>query len=156
MTKQRMSQAQAYKLAPEQMKAMIALEESFKTSGLEPELIDLLKLRVSQINGCAFCLHMHASDLRKLGVDDMKLHLLAGWRESRYFTDRERAALGWAEALTLVSQTHAPDADFAKLAAHFSEEEQVRLTFAIGAINTWNCIAIGFRFAHPVEHHAAA
>ncbi|MDO6416572.1 carboxymuconolactone decarboxylase family protein [Sphingomonas sp. BIUV-7] len=152
MTTQRISQAQAYKAAPDQMKAMVALEESFATSGLDPELVELLKLRISQTNGCAFCLHMHASDLRKLGVADMKLHLLAGWHESRYFTDRERAALGWAEALTLVSRTHAPDADYAALAAHFSEEEQVRLSFVIGAINLWNRLAIGFRFAHPAAH----
>jgi AhpD family alkylhydroperoxidase len=152
MTTPRIRNAQAYKLAPDQLKAMTALEESFKNSGLEPELLELIKLRVSQINGCAFCLHMHATDLRKMGVDDMKLHVLAAWRESGYYSPRERAAFGWAEALTLISETNAPDADYDALKAEFSEEEQVRLSYAIGAINSWNRIAIGFRFAHPIEH----
>ncbi|PZU11572.1 carboxymuconolactone decarboxylase family protein [Sphingomonas sp.] len=156
MTTPRIRNAQAYKLAPEQLKAMMALEESFRDSGLEAELLELIKLRVSQINGCAFCLHMHSSDLIKLGVDPMKLHVLAAWRESGYYSARERAAFGWAEALTLVSQTHAPDSDYEALRAEFSEEEQVRLTYAIGAINTWNRLAVGFRFAHPIEQVRAA
>ncbi|QJU56895.1 carboxymuconolactone decarboxylase family protein [Sphingomonas sp. AP4-R1] len=152
MTTPRIRNVQAYKLAPDQLAAMMALEESFKTSGLEPDLLELIKLRVSQINGCAFCLHMHSSDLRKMGVDDMKLHVLAAWRESGYYSARERAAFGWAEAVTLVSQTGVPDADYEALKAEFNEEEQVRLTFAIGAINAWNRLAISFRFAHPIEH----
>jgi AhpD family alkylhydroperoxidase len=143
-------------VAPKAVQPMLALEDNIKNGLIEHPLVELVKTRVSQINGCAFCLHMHASDLRKLGVDDMKLHLLAGWRESRYFSDRERAALGWAEALTLVSETQAPDAEYEALAAQYTEEERVRLTFAIGAINTWNRIAIGFRFAHPVEAQRAA
>lgn len=138
-----------FKAAPEAYQAMMKLEQAIAASGLEHSLLELLRTRVSQINGCAHCLHMHTTDARKAGESEMRLYLLSAWRESSAFTDRERAALGWAEALTLVSQTGAPDADHEALKARFSETEQVSLTFAIGSINTWNRLAVGFRLAHP-------
>ena len=137
------------KAAPEAYQAMMKLEQAIAASGLEHSLLELLRTRVSQINGCAYCLHMHTTDARKAGESEMRLYLLSAWRESSAFSDRERAALGWAEALTLVSQTGAPDADHAALKAQFSETEQVNLTFAVGSINTWNRLAVGFRLAHP-------
>jgi len=138
-----------YTVAPEAMKPMIALEESVAHSGLEHSLIELVKMRASQINGCAYCLHMHSADARKAGESEARLYLLNAWRESALYTPRERAALAWTEALTLVSQTHAPDADYEEAARHFSPEELVRLTLLIGTINVWNRIAIGFRSHHP-------
>jgi AhpD family alkylhydroperoxidase len=138
-----------YKLFPSVMQGMIDLEGRVKDGGLEHSLLELIKMRVSQINGCAFCLHMHATDARQSGETENRLYLLSAWRESSYYTDRERAALGWAEALTLISQTNAPDADYAALKAQFSDKEQVVLTLAITTINAWNRIAIGFRSQHP-------
>lgn len=139
-----------YKPAPEAIKAMMALEAAIKTSTLEPSLLDLVKMRASQINGCAFCLHMHSTDARKGGETEMRLHLLNAWRESSLYTPREQAALAWTEALTLISQTGAPDADWALVKAQFNEAEQVNLTLLIGAINAWNRFAIGLRMQHPV------
>lgn len=144
------------KLAPQLFNAMLALETRLGESGLEKSLLELVKTRVSQINGCAHCLHMHVADARKGGESEMRLHLLAAWRESSLFSARERAALGWAEALTRLADTGAPDADYAALADQFSEAEQVALTFAIGSINTWNRLAVGFRLAHPAEDVLAA
>lgn len=141
--------ATPHTFVPEAIKAMYALEASFKTSGLDPVLLELVRLRASQINGCAYCIHMHTTDLRKLGEPEMRLYMLDAWRESVLYSARERAALGWTEALTRLSQTHAPDADYQALAAEFSEGEQVHLTMLIGAINTWNRLAVGLRFAHP-------
>lgn len=143
--------------APEAYKAMVALEAAIKASGLEPSLIELVKMRASQINGCAFCLDMHSKDARAHGETEQRLYLLNAWRESPLYSDRERAALGWTEALTLVADTHAPDADYEVLAQQFSAAEQANLTILIGAINTWNRIAIGFRLIHPVAAaHAKA
>ncbi|MCG6207102.1 carboxymuconolactone decarboxylase family protein [Rhodopseudomonas sp. HC1] len=143
--------------APAAYKAMVALETTIKASGLEPSLIELVKMRASQINGCAFCLDMHSKDARAHGETEQRLFLLNAWRESLLYTDRERAALGWTEALTLVAETHAPDADYELLAQQFSGAEQANLTFLIGAINAWNRIAIGFRYVHPVANaHAKA
>ena len=143
-------------LAPGGIKAMMALEESVKNSGLDPVLIELVKLRASQINGCAFCIHMHATDLRKMGESEMRLYLLDAWRESSLYTPRERAALGWTEALTRIADTGAPDADYDALKAEFSEAEQVQLTLLIGAINAWNRLQVGFRVAHPLDRPRAA
>jgi AhpD family alkylhydroperoxidase len=143
-------------LAPEGLKAMLALEQSFAKSGLDPVLMELVRLRVSQINGCAFCIHMHATDLRKRGEDEMRLYMLSAWRESSLYTLRERAALCWAEALTHLPENGASDADYAVLKAAFSEAEQVQLTLLIGAINTWNRLQVGFRAAHPVDSPRAA
>jgi len=146
----------AHSYAPEAIKAMTALEESFKASGLERNLMELVRLRASQINGCAFCIHMHATDLRRASEDEMRLHMLNAWRESTLYSPRERAALGWTEALTRLAETGAPDADYEALKAEFSEAEQVNLTLLIGAINTWNRLQVGFRAPHPAIRRAAA
>ena len=143
--------ANPHALAPEAIKAMMVLEQSFTKSGLDHDLLELVKFRVSQINGCAFCLHMHATDLRRHGESEMRLYMLSAWRESTLYSDRERAALGWAEALTLLPKTGAPYADYDALKAAFSDAEQVWLTMAIGAINTWNRLQVAFRMAHPVD-----
>ncbi|WP_163988876.1 carboxymuconolactone decarboxylase family protein [Pyxidicoccus caerfyrddinensis] len=142
--------------APAVMKEMLDFAGKVQGSGLEASLTELVKIRASQINGCAFCIHMHALDARKHGETEERIYLLSAWRESPLFTDRERAALGWTEALTLVSQTHAPDADYAAMRAHFSEEESVKLTLLIGMINIWNRISIGFQSIHPVSPRSEA
>ena len=134
-----------YKASPDALKAMIALEGAVNKLGLEPSLLDLIKLRASQINGCAFCVDLHSTDLRKAGESERRVYAVAVWRETPFFTERERAALAWTEAITLLPQTHAPDADYEALAAHFSEAEQVNLTVAIATINSWNRLAVGFR-----------
>lgn len=139
-----------YTAAPDTMKGMFKLEEAVRSSGLEHSLIELVKIRASQINGCDFCLHMHTTDARAAGETDLRMHLLAAWRESPLFSERERAALAWTEALTLVSETHAPDDVYAVLKSHFRDDEQVKLTLLIAAINAWNRIAIAFRAVHPV------
>jgi AhpD family alkylhydroperoxidase len=145
-----------FEVAPGALKPMIELEKNLKNSGLEHSLIELVKTRASQINGCAYCIHMHTKDARANGESEERLYLLSAWRESPLYSDRERAALAWTEALTLVSETHAPDEDYEELSRHFTPEEQVKLTLLIGAINTWNRIAIGFRSIHPVEAGRAA
>ncbi|WP_276600047.1 MULTISPECIES: carboxymuconolactone decarboxylase family protein [unclassified Nannocystis] len=145
-----------FKLAPEGTKAMMALEASFKASGLEHSLMELVRMRASQINGCAFCIHMHATDARKAGETEMRLYMLNAWRESSLYTPRERAALAWTEALTRVADTGAPDSDYELVKAQFSEAEQVHLTLLIGSINAWNRLQVGFRAAHPVEPPSAA
>ena len=138
-----------FKLAPDAIKAMLALETAIAASGLEQSLLDLVKLRAAQINRCAFCIHMHATHARERGQGEMRLHLLPAWRESSLYDERERAALAWTEALTHLAETGASDADYALVAAAFSEVEQVNLTLAIGAINAWNRLQVGFRAAHP-------
>lgn len=146
MTPQRLN---PYHANPKAYEALIALETYLKTCGLEYSLIELIKTRASQINGCAFCLHMHTTDARKAGESELRLHLLPAWRESSLYTPRERAALGWTEALTLLSQTCAPDAEYAAFQAEFTPAEQVDVTALIGMINLWNRLAVGFRLAHP-------
>lgn len=121
--------------APDAMKGMLAVETAVENSGLEHGLIELVKLRASQINGCAYCIYMHVSDATKHGESNMRIHLLDAWRESPLYTDRERAALNWTESLTLVAETGAPDEDYELLKAHFDEKEIAYLTVAIGAIN---------------------
>ncbi|MES2751976.1 MAG: carboxymuconolactone decarboxylase family protein [Pseudomonadota bacterium] len=139
------------KAAPEGIKAMMALEASIKASGLEHSLIELVKMRASQINGCAYCIHMHATDARAHGETEMRLYMLNAWRESTLYSARERAALAWTEALTLIAATGAPDADYDLVKAEFTESEQVNLTLLIGAINLWNRLQVGFRVAHAVD-----
>ncbi len=139
------------KAAPKTVAAMLNFGNAVADCGLEHTILELVKLRASQINGCAFCIHMHATDLRKHGESEMRLYMLNAWRESTLYTPRERAALAWTEALTRVSETGAPDEDYALLQAEFTEAEQVNLTFAIGAINVWNRVQVGFRGAHPLE-----
>jgi len=134
---------------PQAMRPVLALQAYVDDCGLEHSLIELVKIRASQINGCAYCLHMHTADARKHGETEVRLHLLAAWRESSLYSERERAALAWTEALTRLPDTQAPDADYALLNAHFSPAEQTRLTVAICTINTWNRIAVGFRSQHP-------
>lgn len=137
--------------APKAVQAMMTVEAALRGSGLDTGLVELIRLRASQINGCAFCIHMHVTEALKHGETAMRLHMLPAWRDSTLYTARERAALGWTEALTLVAQTGAPDADYAALAAEFSEEECVVLTMLIGTINFWNRVQVGLRAAHPVE-----
>jgi AhpD family alkylhydroperoxidase len=144
-----------YRAAPDTMKAMMALENQIASSGLEQSLMELVKTRASQINGCAFCIDMHTKDARKRGETEQRLYLLNAWRESPCYTDRERAALAWTEAVTLISQTHAPDDVYNEVRAHFSEGETVNLTVLIGAINTWNRLSISFRAVPPVKVSAA-
>ncbi len=142
------------KVTPEAMKAMLALEAYVRGCGLEPKLIELVKTRASQINGCAYCLDMHTRDARALGETEQRLYVLPAWRESPLYTDRERAALAWTEALTLIAETHAPDDVYEAARAQFSETELVNLSMLIVAINGWNRLAIGFRRPHPVRVHA--
>jgi len=142
--------------APVPMQAWLAFGKGILESGLEKSLMELVKIRASQINGCAFCLHMHTADARKHGETEERLYLLDAWRESPLYSERERAALAWTEALTLVSQTQAPDDVYRALQAQFTEEEQVRLTLLIVAINGWNRIQVGFRAVHPTSERQAA
>ena len=144
-----------YQAAPDTIKALVAVETQIVASGLEKSLIELVKTRASQINGCAYCINMHTQDARKLGETEQRLYLLSAWHESPLYTDRERAALAWTDAVTLIAETHAPDDLYEDLRAHFSEAEMVNLTMLIGAINAWNRIAISFRAVHPVKAKAA-
>ncbi|MGC2661243.1 MAG: carboxymuconolactone decarboxylase family protein [Bryobacteraceae bacterium] len=138
-------------LAP--MQAWLDFGKGLLQCGLEESLMELVKIRASKINGCAFCLHMHTAAARKQGETEERLYPLDAWRESPLFSDRERAALGWTEALTLLPETHAPDNIYEALQAQFTEPEQVNLTFLIVAINGWNRIQVGFRAVHPVAQH---
>ena len=144
-----------YQAAPDTIKALVALEAQIQASSLEKSLIELVKTRASQINGCAYCINMHTQDARKQGETEQRLYLLNAWHESPLYTDRERAALAWTDAVTLIADTHAPDDLYEELRAHFSEAEMVNLTMLIGAINAWNRIAISFRAVHPVKAKAA-
>lgn len=145
-----------FQACPELMQAMLQLEERVRGAGLEPSLINLVKLRASQINGCAFCVHMHATHARAAGETEERLYLVVAFRESPLFTPRERAALIWTESLTLLAQTGAPDSDYAELAEHFTESERVKLSMLIVAINGWNRLAVGFRKIHPTKPDRAA
>ncbi len=136
--------------APDSMKAMLALEEQLRGCGLEPSLYHLVKTRASQINGCAYCIHMHTRDARAAGETEERLYLLSAWRESPLYTPRERAALAWTESLTLIAETRAPDEDYAEVRRHFTDTELANLTLLIGAINVWNRLAIAFRSVHPM------
>jgi AhpD family alkylhydroperoxidase len=145
-----------YQAAPDTMKALMALETQIASSGLEQSLMELVKTRASQINGCAFCINMHTQDARKRGETEQRLYLLNAWREAPLYTDRERAALAWTEAVTLISQTHAPDDVYNEVRAHFSEAETVNLTALIGAINAWNRLAIAFHAVPPAAKASTA
>src|SRR5919112_2274411 len=127
------------------LKAMLGLSAYLSKSGLEKQLLELLDFRVSQINGCAYCLDMHSKDLRAGGETEQRLYLLDAWRESPFYTERERAALAWAEAVTLVREGHVPDEVFEQARAQFTEEELANLTLAVVAINGWNRLNIAFR-----------
>ena len=133
------------KVAPGVYKAMLGLEAYVNHCGLEPVLLDLVRLRASQINGCAFCIDMHSKDLRAAGESEQRIYLLDAWRESPFYSDRERAALAWTEAVTLVAVDHVPDDVYEQARQHFSEEELANLTMAIIAINGWNRLNVSFR-----------
>jgi AhpD family alkylhydroperoxidase len=142
--------------APAAAKAWLAYGEGLLKDCLEPSLMELVKIRASQINGCANCLHMHTHAALELGETTDRIVLLDAWRESPLYSERERAALGWTEALTRLPETGAPDEAYEPVKAQFSEEEQVKLTLLIVTINGWNRLAVGFRFVHPVDARRAA
>lgn len=139
---------------------LVAFETELHKGPVEPLLLHLVKLRASQINGCAFCIQIHAADALKAGETHLRLHLLSGWRDSTLFSARERAALAWTEALTRIAETHAPEPLWQELSEAFDEDEITFLTFAIGAINLWNRTQIAFRAVHglnlPAERAHAA
>jgi AhpD family alkylhydroperoxidase len=139
------SRIEFHRVSPAAVNAMLALQTYVNGCGLEHSLLELVKLRASQINGCAYCIDMHTKDARAAGESEQRLYLLSAWRESPFYSDRERAALQWTESVTLLSETNVPDEDYALSRAHFSEEELVNLSMAIVAINGWNRLCVGFR-----------
>jgi AhpD family alkylhydroperoxidase len=141
------------KYALEAQKALFAMEKYIATCGLDHKLIHLIKMRASQINGCAFCIDMHSKDARAIGETEQRLYELDAWRETPFYTDSERAALEWTESLTLVSETHVPDEVYENVRKHFSEKETVDLSLIVGMINLWNRLAISMR-AVPGEYKA--
>ena len=145
-----------FQTAPETVNALLALEKQVTSSGLEQSVIELVKIRASQINGCAYCIHMHTQDARKHGETEQRLYLLNAWREAPVYTERERTALAWTEAVTLISETHAPDDVYEQVRAQFSEAETVNLTMLVATINAWNRLAISFRSVPPVKAKAAS
>ena len=134
-----------YKASPDAIRAMLAFSAATEKLSIEKPLLELVKLRASQINGCAFCVDMHSADARKGGETERRLYALSAWHETPFFTPRERAALAWTEAVTLIATSHAPDELHAALDAQFSQKEQMDLTLAISMINCWNRLAIAFR-----------
>jgi AhpD family alkylhydroperoxidase len=148
----RLNYAKAF---PEGVHAVLNLEKVIRASGLEPSLLELVKMRASQINGCAYCLDMHSKDARAAGETEQRLYALSAWEEAPFYTPRERAALAWTEAITNIHGGHAPDTVYEEVRKEFNEAELVRLTLAIAQINTWNRIAIGFR-AEPGTYQPAA
>ncbi len=133
------------KVAPGAYQAMLGLEKYVRSSGLEPALLELVRVRASQINGCAYCIDMHTKDARARGETEQRLYELNAWRETDMYTERERAALAWTEAVTLVADTRVPDDVYEMVSQHFSEKELVDLTLAIVTINGWNRLSISFR-----------
>jgi AhpD family alkylhydroperoxidase len=127
------------------VQAMFGLEQYVRKCGLEHSLLELVKMRASQMNGCAYCIDMHSKDARLAGETEQRLYALNAWRETPFFTERERAALEWTEALTFVSQSHVPDELYNRVSQHFSEAELVNLSMAVVAINGWNRLAISSR-----------
>lgn len=133
------------KASPEGVKAMMGLENFINKTGLDKTLLNLVKVRASQINGCSYCVDMHSAEARKNGESERRLYAVAVWRETPFFNEKERAALAWTEAVTLLSETHAPDDVYQEVTKHFNEKETVDLTFAIITINGWNRLAVSFR-----------
>jgi AhpD family alkylhydroperoxidase len=133
------------KVAPEGIRALGGLETYLRSSALEPDLVNLIKTRASQLNGCAYCIDMHTKDARARGETEQRLYALSAWRTTPFYTDRERAALDWTEAVTLISQGPIPDMRYREARRHFAERELVDLTLALVAINGWNRLAIPFR-----------
>ena len=145
----------AMKVAPEAYRAMLHLENQVRQSGLEAPLLELVRMRASQINGCAYCLDMHSKDARAAGETEQRLYVLDAWREAPFYSDRERAALAWTEAVTLVHPGHVPDEVYESVRRQFSEKELVNLTMAVVTINAWNRLAISLR-AVPGTYQPAA
>jgi AhpD family alkylhydroperoxidase len=145
-----------YVAAPDGVAAMVGVEKYLEACGLDHRLIALVKMRVSQINGCAYCLHMHSMEARKLGETEARLYLLDAWHESKLYSERERAALAWAESLTNIAATRAPDDVYEATRRQFSDKELADLSIAIAMINAWNRFAIGSRLAHPADRVKAA
>jgi AhpD family alkylhydroperoxidase len=143
------------KVSPGAFRAMFGLERYVRDCGLEPALLELVKMRTSQINGCAYCLDMHSKDARAAGETEQRLYVLNAWREAPFYTERERAALEWTEALTLISENDVPDEIYNAVRQHFTEEELVNLSLAVVAINGWNRLAISFRSEPGVYQPAA-
>lgn len=145
------------KAAPDAYKAVAALEQYVKQdSNLDHRLLHLIKLRASQINGCAYCVDMHVKEARRDGLSEQWINLVCVWRESPLFDARERAVLAWTEALTQIAAAGAPDAVYEALREHFSEEDMTKLSVAISAINVWNRLCVGFRSQHPIDAPAKA
>jgi len=141
----------AYSAAPAAMHSVRQVEAYIQRCGLEKSLIELVKMRASQINGCAYCLDRHSKDARREGETEQRLYLLNAWHESPLYSERERSTLAWTEALTLVAKTHAPHGAYDTVRRHFADKELVDLSTLIGLINLWNRLAICFRSQHPVE-----
>ena len=133
------------RIPPQTIRPLLALDAEAKAAGLEPALLELVKMRASQINGCAYCLDMHSKDARAAGETEQRLYLLNAWRETSLYSERERAALAWTEAVTLVADGHVPDEVWAAVSPHFNEQELVALTIAVVAINGFNRLNIAFR-----------
>lgn len=134
-----------FKSNPADIKALMAVEEQISKGSLDVILKELVRLRASQINGCAFCLDMHVTDARKAGETERRLATVSAWRETPFFTERERAALEWTEALTLVAQSHVPDSVWEAVRPHFDDKELTELTLLVTSINSWNRFSIAFR-----------
>jgi AhpD family alkylhydroperoxidase len=145
-----------FKAAPDAYQAVAALEDYVQNSGIEKRHIHLIKLRASIINGCAYCVDMHSKEARHTGLSEQWIILMSAWKESPIYDAKERALLGWVDAVTNLAQTGAPDDAYEALKAHFGEEEMTKLTVAIGAINIWNRLAVGFRSQHPIDQPAKA
>ena len=156
MSHARQENGQLKQIAPEVYDAVAHLAQLAGKAGLDKQLLELLKIRASQINGCAFCVQYHILIAEKLGVPADKINLVVVWRETPQFSKRERAALAWTEAVTLISETHAPDDVYNEVRAQFSEAETVNLTMLIATINAWNRLAISFRSVPPVKVSATA
>src|SRR6185436_19994698 len=146
-----MQRLNPFTASPEGFATLSKVEDYIKKSGLEPGLLALVRVRVSQMNGCAYCLHMHSQEALAAGEKEVRLHVLNAWHESAMYSDRERAAFAWAEALTNIAQTHAPDDVYEQAKRQFSEKELANLSIAIAMINAWNRLAIGSRVNHPQD-----
>ena len=151
-----MKRVNPFTAAPEGVAVLTKVEDYVRTSGLEPRLLALVRTRVSQMNGCAYCLHMHTEEALQAGEQEVRLHVLDAWRESAMYSERERAALNWAESLTNIAETHAPDAAYEQARGQFSDKELAELSIAIAIINSWNRLAIGSRATHPADKRRAA
>jgi AhpD family alkylhydroperoxidase len=137
-------------------RAMLALQQEVEASGIDRTILELVKIRASQINGCAYCIDMHTKDARALGETEQRLYALSAWRETGFFTGRERAALEWAESVTLLAETRVPDEVYERVRQHFTEPELVALTFAVVAINSWNRLSVSFRVPAGTYQRQAA